>query len=358
MYDHKHYVPVLRWKRAERIALKSMFEEDRVRLTPLIELTPRDFSEQRISKLGGWHAKLADTVEQIDGCWGRAPFFLDLWHLGLDARPKSGIHPLRAIGRLAKAGRLSLIPVTGLSRTASYQSAVASVVRTTRQGVSIRLHIKDIRRRTFQRELQSTLSKLGLHPTQVDLLVDYQRIYDSKLNFADLCTRLPDLHRWRTFSVISGAFPKDLTGFEKNRQHELQRLDWLTWRDQVTASQKLPRLPTFGDYTIQHAIFSEPPVMAKFSASIRYTSDEHWVIMRGENVFNDEGPGFAQWPANAQLLCIRPEFCGAAFCYGDEYIEDMSLQTEKTGNAETWLRAGINHHLTFAVRQIASLSGV
>jgi hypothetical protein len=61
MYDHKHYVPVLRWKRAERIALKSMFEEDRVRLTPLIELTPRDFSEQRISKLGGWNAKLAET---------------------------------------------------------------------------------------------------------------------------------------------------------------------------------------------------------------------------------------------------------------------------------------------------------
>lgn len=189
-------------------------------------------------------------------------------------------------------------------------------------------------------------------------LIDYQLVDQPALSLASLCARIPNLHRWRTFSVISGAFPKDLTGFEKNRQHELQRLDWLTWRDQVATRPSLARRPAYGDYTIQHPIFSEPPRRANFSASIRYTSDEHWVIMRGEGVFNDEGPGFAQWPANAQLLCARPEFCGTKFSYGDEYIELMSLQTEKTGNPETWLRAGINHHLTFVVCQIANLFGI
>jgi hypothetical protein len=77
--------------------------------------------------------------------------------------------------------------------------------------------------------------------------------------------------------------------------------------------------------------------------------------MRGEGVFTDDGPGFAQWPANAQLLCERTEFCGAQFSYGDQYISNMSQQAKKTGNAETWLRAGLNHHMVYTTRQVAKL---
>lgn len=39
MFDHKHYVPIIRWKQGERIALRELFPEDKVRLTPLIQLT-------------------------------------------------------------------------------------------------------------------------------------------------------------------------------------------------------------------------------------------------------------------------------------------------------------------------------
>jgi hypothetical protein len=78
--------------------------------------------------------------------------------------------------------------------------------------------------------------------------------------------------------------------------------------------------------------------------------------MRGEGVRNDDGPGFAQWPANAKLLCGRPEYCGADFSDGDGCIRERSILGGKTGNAETWLRAGINHHLTFVVRQLARMA--
>jgi hypothetical protein len=38
---------------------------------------------------------------------------------------------------------------------------------------------------------------------------------------------------------------------------------------------------------------------------------------------------------------------------GDDYIWRIgSRQDMRTGNPSTWLRAGINHHLTFAARQI------
>ncbi len=79
--------------------------------------------------------------------------------------------------------------------------------------------------------------------------------------------------------------------------------------------------------------------------------------MRGESVSNEEGPGTAQWPANAQLLCERPEYSGDDFSYGDKYIKEMISQYDKPGSPTTWLRAGINHHMTFVVRQLASLAG-
>lgn len=112
-------------------------------------------------------------------------------------------------------------------------------------------------------------------------------------------------------------------------------------------------LPVYGDYTIQCPTYSEAPQYANTSASVRYTYENYWVIMRGEGLRNPGGPGYSQYPANAQLLCEREEFCGSTFSSGDRYINDRALNPAKTGNASTWLQAGINHHITFVVRQIA-----
>lgn len=43
MFNINHYVPVLRWKRAEEKALLELDNEVKSKLTPLIELIPRDF---------------------------------------------------------------------------------------------------------------------------------------------------------------------------------------------------------------------------------------------------------------------------------------------------------------------------
>ncbi len=86
---------------------------------------------------------------------------------------------------------------------------------------------------------------------------------------------------------------------------------------------------------LQYGVFVEPLQGGNPSASIRYTADEYWVIMRGEGVLNKNGPGYAGYSANAQLLCERKEFCGADFSAGDEYIATMSQQTTDTGNAGT-----------------------
>ncbi len=53
MFGPKHYVPILRWKQAERLALRYLRKEDRERITPLIEITPKIFEAPKEGKKEG-----------------------------------------------------------------------------------------------------------------------------------------------------------------------------------------------------------------------------------------------------------------------------------------------------------------
>lgn len=189
--------------------------------------------------------------------------------------------------------------------------------------------------------------------------MEYSLVGAGDPSFPYVCQRLPGIHQWRTFTTLAGSFPPDLMSLKKPGQYELPREEWKRWAAEIANSAGLARRPSFGDYTIQHPIYHEPVHGANPSASIRYTSDTHWVIMRGEGLRTPGSPGHAQYPANAELLCGRKEFCGPEFSAGDEYIWDVgSRKKAGPGTPETWLRAGINHHLTFAARQIPASAGL
>lgn len=186
----------------------------------------------------------------------------------------------------------------------------------------------------------------------IDIIIDFGIAKASDPSFSYLEERLPRFDAWRSVVVLGGSFPPNLSGLSVG-EHELTRQEWTNWIKQIAAISS--RIPTFGDSTTQHPIYSEPPPGANVSASIRYTSDDYWLVMRSEGLRNKTGAGFAQYPAQAQLLMERKEYCGPLFSKGDAYIAQIGLQELKTtGNPEAWLRAGINHHIVFVVRQIAT----
>jgi hypothetical protein len=364
-FDYKHYIPILRSKRAEWHALSHLRENSAniEHLTPLIEIVPTAFV--RKSDSGPIDLPISEVVAKTVGyvlkCWRQSPIFVDCWHL--DSTKINQADTLRELGEQSQREGLSIIPVTGLSRNKSYQTVAAQLSSINNRGACIRLIRQDLLIPNLSEKIDSILSELNLRPEQTDVLLDFQKIEQSTdLNYSRVCESFPYLLDWRSLTIASGAFPKDLSELERNRQHELKRLDWSTWQEQVSTGSRLKRRPSFSDYTIQHPIYSEPPERPNFSASIRYTAKNHWVIMRGEGLFHKGSPGAIQWPANAQLLVERPEFCGKDFSYGDAYIFAESLELGKppsvkvkSGNAETWISAGINHHVAFVLHQIASL---
>ena len=68
-FDHRHYVPVLRFKRAEKVALQQLVSTARRAITPLLEVVPTaDYTA-------------ATVADEIRSHWGPTPFFFDLHHL-------------------------------------------------------------------------------------------------------------------------------------------------------------------------------------------------------------------------------------------------------------------------------------
>jgi len=203
-------------------------------------------------------------------------------------------------------------------------------------------------------------NKLDIKNT--DLLVDL-RIIDQNTNAEDIAnqlTQLPDLQKWRSFIVSGGVFPKDLTDFAAGEVHPLDRLDWKLWNN--IRKTKLPRMPFFSDYTIQHPFYER--VDAIGSASIRYTADDKWWIFRGKipGLINrktkEKGPGREQYIGHAQTLVKRNFYKKRDYSFGDAEIARIAApDNKKPGSPATWLTIGINHHITLSARQTSNLAG-
>ena len=65
--------------------------------------------------------------------------------------------------------------------------------------------------------------------------------------------------------------------------------------------------------------------------------------------------GFEQFRDLCRALINTDEYSGADFSWGDKYINLCAAGAVDAGNATTWRRVGMNHHLTLVVDQISSL---
>jgi hypothetical protein len=349
MFDYKHYVPIVRWKAGERTALRELYDDDKADLTPLIEI-PADNIEKALNKKISLAEFASQVRVQILECWGRRPAFVDLSNLTarVDSNGRNAF--TQHFHRQANSIRLALVPVIGLGRASV--ARVHSGTTGLKNDMCLRLNRGDLQSEELARHISAWISNHEAHPSKVHLVLDLGTIDQKDQGYLGLYSNIPLLDQWKTVTIAGGSFPKDLQELSVG-EHLLPRTEWDYWKQLARA--RLLRIPTFGDYASLHPFLQPPFPGMNPSASIRYTSDDAWVVMRGEGLRNEGGAGYAQYPANAQSLMARPEFCGRDFSFGDNYIYERPLNKDNPGNTQNWVTAGVNHHLTFVVRQIASL---
>lgn len=346
-FDHKHYVPVLKGKRAEFPSLGNLKSTSGV--TPLIEAVPT--------------AAPTEIPRRMSAHWPKGSEYL-VDFVFLDDPDEEGeaddTHPLRAcLSDAVERGQVA-VPVTGLSRSPLYQSAVSQTAKEQKNGIAIRLTSDDFEDDADELEdaLTALLGYCDGSPDRSDLLIDLGSVADSSAGAVAQRHRsnidlLPWLDEWRTLTVVAGAFPLGMAALARDEWNERLRHDWRGWRSLVTGKRPPARLPTYGDYAIAHPNLP-PSGRATILAQLRYTLDNQWLIWKGWNVFTHED-GYEQFRAICADLAQREEFLGADFSAGDQEIAEKATNAGSPGNAETWRRIGTNHHLEMVLGQIASL---
>lgn len=364
MFNSKHYIPILRWKAAEKEALGKLDLNKKKLMTPLFQIlmpmpkqtytgngrlkTPSELLEESKSM---FQVKSPHIPKEILKYWGKDPLLIDLNLLDTSVI-HAGLIEILSIGKGLGAW---MVPVVNFSSSTDIQNKIISLSKKYNNGLCVRLSRNDITQDSMPLAVNNFLKRHTISEKDIDLLVDFKITDDQYSKLIALVSHIPHILKWRSMTISSGAFPPDLTGFSVDL-HRIPRSDWNQWLK--IDSTKLKRKTSFSDYTIQHPIYKEPVRGANPSASIRYALQNQWIIMRGQGLRSPKGAGHAQYPALAKLLSNLEDFFGADFSFGDNYISEKGedIHTKKTGTPRTWLRAGINHHLECVISQIANLS--
>ncbi|SHH86375.1 Beta protein [Desulfosporosinus lacus DSM 15449] len=319
----------------------------------MIEIVPLpyDFVNEVPAKSIDGH--LEKIGEQIECAWGKAPVFLDLDQIDDTEAMKNGTHPLGFALSECRVRRLHVIPVTGWDRDDSYNDEVVNANRVDNFGVCFRMVDEDFV--DLDNRLKSLLSSLGISPEGVDLVLDFKHVGDEKttvIALISIINSIPFLDQWRTLTFVGSSFPENLSAVSANTIGIVPRIEWSIWELINSKSGTIKRIPSFGDYAIAHPSYVEiDPRLMQMSASIRYSARDVYLLVKGVSV---RKLSWSQTKDQCKKIVALPEYSGASFSWGDEYIMNCSKGTASTGNAETWRRVGTNHHLSLAASQISS----
>lgn len=356
------YVPILKGKEGEYAALEFLSPDVKALIMPLVEVPaiPYDFANEAPAKSLDEH--IATIPARLQRACGAAPFYLDLPWFGEQEEVSGGKTALEAILTALATTDASPIPVVYRNSSPGLLAAAAAYAATNGRGVCVRLLVEDFEDDIdLDTEVDRLLSIVAPDNAPVDVLIDLEDL-GGKAGTATLVARsvfsmLPHRARWRRMILAAASFPEDLSDVSAATVVNLPRLEWDLWKVLQKRPSSLPRPDLiFADYAMAHPVGkSLDPRTMRMSANIRYTTQDDWLVIKGRNV---KQYGFSQYFELCRLLVERPEYSGRTYSWGDGYISDCADATQGPGNATTWRKVGVNHHITLVTRGIASLRAV
>lgn len=356
-FNHRHYVPCLRWQQGEFMAISELSAASRERVTPLIEVPEIGFDFETQSNKKTIDEHIEPFAKRVVSKWG-LPCFVDLIHIPAGEVMADGSHPVTRVFDELRTRRCPATPVTGIARDPTYQQAISRVISADNSGVCIRVTLAEAAKPSVKGLLDELMDRLNVIPSECDFVFDlgapnFEPIDGfTKLAHA-LLSRLPYQNDWQTITIMGTSFPVTM-GEVKESPVLLPRWEWLLYKTLAAELEKQgSRIPTFGDYGINHKDVPRVDMrLVKPSATIRYTVDDAWFIVKGPNVRDH---GFEQYRNHCLTVTKSCHFKGPDFSMGDKYIQNCSLGNEKTGNLSTWRKVGTNHHLVKVVQDVANL---
>lgn len=369
----KNYFPVLKWKAAEKKALDFLKEETKKEVKPIIELVlPSNTKKEELKENGEkrTHEELhnisvdkfkenySNTKKEIIGIWEENEIMFDTSLL----HDQKNTVTLRS-ETMNNIANYSIIPVINLIDDIEIKETIKDLFKSnTISSVGVRFTYYDlIDVDILNKRLEELLKYLKISEEKITLILDLkfldQELKENYTKIIKLSQQIVSITEWKELVLSSGSFPVDMSEFSKEEKNYIDRSDWIFW----CKAKFTQRTWVFSDYTVRHPIYNHAVVKFQATASLKYTLENSWLILKGQR------GKFEQYLAHAYILVNDPsdnEYRSPEFSYGDAYIKEKSEELKKlqngdkylSGSSTTWIRASVNLHIELAHYQNANLS--
>lgn len=344
MIKNEHYVPVLKCKAGEFIALDKLPDELKDNIVPVADLVPiqnkKTFEKHIQSSIGYIQKWNRDNMLYIDGYM--------IQNTNTLVKRKKYMEYI--FDELRKRKHL-VIPVVSNISNPDYIAQVNDIIGKDNRGVCLRIFGK--RAANINDEIERLISRIGLDFIKIDLLIDFRSLEALSINETliwqtEVLSNLPYLSKWRSLVFTGSSFPIDLSELTPNQIHLISRKHWLAWK-QLFENDDIERFPSYSDYAISHPLMSEFDGIPNASASIRYTHEDEYYIYRGRGTRQHH---YEQFFDLSEALINSDEYYMRDHCSGDQFIYKCGTEKEKPGSLQTWRWVGTNHHFTVVFNQL------
>jgi hypothetical protein len=196
----------------------------------------------------------------------------------------------------------------------------------------------------------------NLDVNNIDVILDAQDL-PLAVSHEEMRETLPLVHLARTWAVLSGTFPSSITSMTPDSyEHRRDRREWTAWREEIEQPGEWRR-PVFGDYATQPAIYSPSPAFPG-SPTVRYTTEDGYIILRGRGGYGETGADFSQFIGHARFLRQQPYFRSVIDTLGDDYVDRIGTGQSGTGNLSSWRVASLQRHVRVVAAQVANYAPI
>jgi len=315
------YVPSLKSKRGERLALKELSTEVKSKIKPILNVINND-----------------DFGKFYDG-----KAFIDLHdNILMDADDQKIKDTFKLIHETASK-KSELTSVLKHDYSKKLLELIKPYLFNVDKGIALRIpqeHLSNL-----ELNIKTISEVLSIDSSMIDVIIDFGCINDLAIGLVKplsdhIKKAISKLHI-NNIIVLASAFPISIR-VPSNTISELSRYDWLLY----SGLKKLLPDVIFGDYGSDDPFDPKIDTRMNIVPTIRYTSGDCWKIVRG--CYDPKAPyDYSQYYDLSRTLVGCAFYKGSKYSWGDNRIFECANGGCSYGSPETWVRVAVNHHITF-----------
>lgn len=349
------YVPIVKGKRNDLIAVGKLSRHVRECVKPLVEAMPVNRKKTNVD----------DHVHQLCQYVRKhvplGNLFVDFFGLMPEDCASDGTNATIFGYQLLKGLGRYVTPVYGIERNNELWTSLREVVEGFGQGFAFRLHRDDLADDLIDETWGAIIERaaqLGLKEESIDIILDFGSL--SELDPVEVreatvsfLSGNPRVRNYRSIVVASSSALRTVSEVEKEGVAEIVREELHLWSDLWNDLPDEVR-PVYGDYGIVHPDFSDMGPNKYMNAKIRYTVGNKILYFRGHGLLHPQ-KDFEQYQELAQKVKADARCRSESFSFGDGYLASCAKGHISPGAPATWVKADMNHHITYVALQINRL---